>query len=455
MFDYFCNSIIGHSHIKKGTPKEDFGAIQKYDDCLIFVLGDGHGDPTCFRSQIGSEMICNIAIETLKSFCDTVKENDREKELFVKRTSQNMIRQLVSVIFGTWKKKTVEHLKENPYTEDEISFMDSKREIGSNTILAYDQGIGLEHIYGTTFIAGALTDKYLLLLHQGDGKCSVMYADGEYDEPVPWDDRCFSNVCTSVCDVDSIESCRYAIIKLDENPVIACIISSDGVEDSFAEDMDLVHSYYDEILLYGSENGKEALERHLEETLPEMTKNGSNDDITICGFYYTDQIQAFKDKFEVRAEFNSIQAALVDINRRIKSAEGSPKMIALEKNLKKSTEQLEAIKSEYDALAEERRTVKSDLEKLTVEDDAKGTDLISRIKSLLDKGLESRYIKDCISKCQETLKRFDEVEEKYKKAQERYDEDKKAYDEYMERYYGFLSKREELLQKLSELKRVD
>lgn len=453
MYDYFCNSVIGQSHIKKGTPKEDFGAIKKFDDCLIFVLGDGHGDPTCFRSQIGSEMICDIAVENLSSFCGTVKENGREKELFIERTAQNMVRQLVSVIFGTWKKKVVDHLRENPYTEEELAFMDSKRQTGSRTILAYDEGRGLEHIYGTTFIAGALTDQFLLLLQQGDGKCSVMYSNGEYDEPVPWDDRCFSNVCTSVCDSDSIESCRYSVINLNEKPVIACVLSSDGVEDSFAEDMDLVHSYYDEILLYGAENGKDSLEAYLEETLPVMTKNGSNDDITICGFYYSEPIKNFQEKFQIRTELNSIQAALEDINRRIKSAEGSPKMIALEKNLKASAECLESIKSEYEKISEDRKTVMADLEKLSAENDVKDLDIVSRIRTFLERDFESFQMKQCVIQCQEILQKYTEVEERYMEAQKKYDADKAAYDEYMERYNGFLAKKEELLQRLSKIKK--
>ncbi len=452
MFDYFCNSVIGQRHINEGTPKEDFGTIKKFDNCLIFVLGDGHGDPTCFRSQIGSEMICDIAVETLNSFCDTVIENNREKELFVERTAQIMVRQLVSVLFGTWKKRTVEHLKDNPYTEDELAFMDTKRQAGSRTILAYDEGIRLEHIYGTTFIAGALTDKFLLLLHQGDGKCSVMYANGEYDEPVPWDDRCFSNLCTSVCDSDSIESCRFSVINLEENPVIASIISSDGVEDSFAEDMDLVHSYYDEILFFGARNGKEELEKHLEETLPEMTKNGSRDDITICGFYFPDSIVQFEEKFNTRMELNNIQAELDEVNRRIKSAEGSPMMIALEKNLKASTELLESLKAEYERLSEDRESVVSDLEKFPVEEEKTDSNFAEKFIAFFDREYQSFQMKQCALQCKEIFQKYADVEEKYKKAQEKFEEDKKAYDEYMERYNGFLAKREELLQKLSEIK---
>lgn len=144
-----------------------------------------------------------------------------------------------------------------------------------------------------------------------------------------------------------------------------------------------------------------------------MTKNGSHDDITICGFYYPDQIKKFEEKFEQRAESSSLQAALDDINRKIKSADGSPMMIALEKNLKESSTAFELIKAEYERLSEEKRSVTDDLK---------------------------------------TLQKFDEVKEKYTKAQEKFDADKKTYDEYMERFNGFLSKREELLQKLADIK---
>ena len=41
------------------------------------------------------------------------------------------------------------------------------------TLIEYDRGERLEHIYGTTLIAGLLTESYLLLIQQGDGRCVV------------------------------------------------------------------------------------------------------------------------------------------------------------------------------------------------------------------------------------------------------------------------------------------
>ena len=216
--------------------------------------------------------------------------------------------------------------------------------------------------------------------------------------------------------------------------------------------MDLVHSYYDEILLFGAKNGKEELEKHLEETLPDMTKNGSNDDITICGFYYPESIKQFEEKFNTRMELNNIQAELDDVNRRIKSADGSPKMIALEKNLKTSEELLEGLRVEFERLSEDRDNVLSDLKNISVEDEISDSDIFSKIKAFLEREFVSFQMKQCALQCQEILQKYSDVEEKYKKAQEKFDEDKKAYDEYMERYNGFLAKREELLQKLSEIK---
>jgi hypothetical protein len=85
---------------------------------------------------------------------------------------------------------------ENPLTLDERAKCDRYLD-------RYDRGEKLEHIYGTTLIAGLLTDKYLLLLQQGDGRCDVFDANGEVSQPIPWDDKCFANVTTSLCEDDA------------------------------------------------------------------------------------------------------------------------------------------------------------------------------------------------------------------------------------------------------------
>lgn len=109
-----------------------------------------------------------------------------------------MIRQLGNCIVGKWSLTVMENLRENPITEQEL-------ELAQNYAEAYRRGDRLEHIYGTTLIAALLTPDFLLVLHQGDGRCVVIHEDGVIDQPVPWDDRCHDNVTTSMCNLCVIQ----------------------------------------------------------------------------------------------------------------------------------------------------------------------------------------------------------------------------------------------------------
>ena len=83
-YELFCCSVRGYSHIKKDTPCEDF-CVKKdcaTDGIKIFAVADGHGDPNCLRSSVGSEYACRIACESLENFARNVSENGFEDRLF-------------------------------------------------------------------------------------------------------------------------------------------------------------------------------------------------------------------------------------------------------------------------------------------------------------------------------------------------------------------------------------
>ena len=50
----FHHTTIGHSHVLKNTCCEDASCCISEGDVHVAVVSDGHGDPACFRSQIGS-----------------------------------------------------------------------------------------------------------------------------------------------------------------------------------------------------------------------------------------------------------------------------------------------------------------------------------------------------------------------------------------------------------------
>lgn len=277
MQELICASLQGYSHIENHRPCEDWGVAVSGEYGKIFVTADGHGDSNCPRSRFGAKTICDVAVECLGKFAKCLHREQMEEKLILPgRKQSELLRHLISNMVVTWKKTVSRDFETHPLTDEEKK--------GCSRYLAeYDQGLQIPHIYGTTVIAGLLTEKYLLLLQQGDGQCVLFDQDGQALQPIPWDNRCFANVTTSVCDEDAIESFRSCVLDIQNHPPAACFAGSDGVDDSFGSS-ERMHCYYRELIEYGCTKGVENLNFWLEENLPEFSRTGSRDDVTITGF---------------------------------------------------------------------------------------------------------------------------------------------------------------------------
>ena len=351
-YELFCQSVQGAGHIKRDMPCEDYGIKFENDECKIFALGDGHGDSNCPRSSFGSRTICEIAVQELQLFAKEIRNQKWEEQLMDKYGASELVNQLVTSIFGKWSCVVNEDFLQIPLSEKEES--DAK-----DYIERYRRGERIEHIYGTTFIACLMTDEYALLLQQGDGRCVVFDCEGNATQPIPWDDRCFANVTTSVCDVDAVQSCRYHIIDLKQNAIIACVAGSDGVEDSFGS-MDKMHTYYREKLQIACKLGVEELEKHLGETLPSFSSEGSQDDTTICGLIERDLFRAKLDKIIADNEAVLVNDAIAKAQERIDSM--TPKLAFLQKKCVDAESACDQLKRKYRELEEEYRNIKADID---------------------------------------------------------------------------------------------
>ena len=360
VYELFCHSVQGAGHLKHGIPRQDYGLKLQNEDCKIFVLGDGHGDSNCPRSDVGSRTLCEIAVNELAVFAKEIKQAHMEDKLFDRYEIESIVRQLIISIFGKWSCSVNDHFLANPFTEQE-------EQQAASMLSVYKRGERIEHIYGTTFIGGLMTDKYRLLLQQGDGRCVVFDSDGNASQPIPWDDRCFANVTTSVCEEDAVSSCRYYVIDLEENPIIACVLGSDGVEDSF-NNMDLMHCYYREELLFAAENGVEAYEQRMAQTLPDLSANGieglsafgSQDDVTICGVIDRAAVKDKADKFGEDGKRAAINSAISRVNERIRSMEAG-KMDYLKNKCRDADAECERIRQKYFALKKDYDDIDTDL----------------------------------------------------------------------------------------------
>lgn len=451
-YDLFCKSVQGAGHIKRGIPREDHGVKREAALCKVFALGDGHGDSNCPRSAAGSQYVCEIAAEELVTFAGDMAEHGWNRRLFNRSEADRLITQLVTSIFGKWSCRVNDDFHQNPLTEQEEAE-------ATAYIEAYRRGERIEHIYGTTFIAGLVTEEYLLLLQQGDGRCVVFNQDGSASQPIPWDDRCFANVTTSVCDIDAVQSCRYHVVDLSQNRVIACVAGSDGVEDSFPGSMDKMHAYYRSILKIACEEGVEALENHLDRTLPSLSENGSHDDITICGVVDAELLAEKLDRMELEDQMITLRDTISSAQERIKSM--TDKLNFLQGKYENVLQEYAEVSDRHSAFMEEYTSIRQDVA-LCEQDDTAGEEVADSEKALVadtaedsDTAKKKSLSPSSLQCLQERLEQMTRVKERLDAELEKADSKKHAVEEeylpYKEKYDDFLKAKEDAQIRLDEL----
>lgn len=274
----FHKSVTGASHQRKGIPCQDASTSWVSSDrkLKIIVVADGHGDQTCIRSDRGSAIAVSCAMQALRTFGEYYQDapvlNAVTSE---KYAGKRIIRQLTDAILFDWSKQVKEDLRNDPLTEDEYERADIYAE-------QYINGIHVERAYGATLVAALETEKYILLLQQGDGRCDVLYSDGTMAQPVPEDERCEGNTTTSLSDEDAADGIRVVLISKASCRAAACFVSTDGVDNSFFEDEDL-REFYLEVCTRLAGCDTEAWPEYLQAQMEEVTRHGNGDDVSLAG----------------------------------------------------------------------------------------------------------------------------------------------------------------------------
>lgn len=312
MSDYqsFHSTGTGYSHVTRGTVCQDASASCDEGNVHVAVVSDGHGQKASFRSDMGSRIAVGIAVEKLKTFALGLEEQGTWELLFQEGEREKLLRQLARSIVGNWNIQTLQNLVEHPITAQEY---DIAEEYGQQ----YREGENLLQIFGSTLIAAMATDRYLLVMHQGDGRCVVLHEDGSIDQPVPWDDQCVGNTTTSLCQEDAVERFRFYVADLRKDRVVACFVATDGVEDSY-DSMKDFNAFICSLTSLFSREGA-GIEKYLEEYLPELSRHGSQDDASVAGIVDAGAAAKMADRLELIYQYRSYCRELKEARSKLRS----------------------------------------------------------------------------------------------------------------------------------------
>jgi len=471
MFRSFSVTKTGSKH--EDGVCQDASDHKDYEDAAIAIVADGHGSSRCFRSDIGSQKAVKITANCIEAFMKDSK-NVLKNPIEAKNNNGNdgkaELRGLGRQIINKWFNAVMHHEEINPLAKDP-----KMEQIPDKYKERYRDNPDYRcHAYGTTLMAVTVTKDYWFGVQIGDGKCIVLYEDGNWAFPIPPDDRCSHNTTTSICDdepVSALEELRcwfgfkddvgkymeYSFgvdgqnkdsVKEVKFPPLAIFIGSDGVEDSYPyvdNDRYVINFYRNRVISIYKKSFESAKEE-IEDWAKRFADRESTDDVSIAGVIgdFTGRA-ALIEEFTKEAEAHEIKEAA-----SVKRRDADEKKMAYE-TLKKKTQpvhdsiknlksKISTAQQEYDTLQakiQELNTNLSNNKKNTEDERQAVVDLQNEVKSIkatLAEAKEAKRKQSALMTIAEhnekdAEKTRTDAEDEYKRCKDNLDKEKKSLEE--------------------------
>lgn len=379
---HFCQ---GESHKSTEKPCQDCAYAESTDSLSMAIVSDGHGGERYFRSQFGSRFAVEITKEAIRHFVTSMAESSLvrqgEKSVFAEKEftsfstetatdiqidskAHQALMWLFSSIISQWNEAIAKDAHERELTDWENLHVEQKYkdEFLSNRA---NENATFEKTYGCTLMAYVQTPSYWFAFHLGDGKCVMMQNKEKHlvcSQPIPWDERCFLNKTTSMCDSQALDEFRYCY-QGDGTFPLAVFLGSDGMDDSYG-DGDNLNNFYIELFKIIIRKSNDDAKSELIKSLPKISKVGSKDDMSVACIYDDSLLQRTyflltnfqKEKLE--GQYQSINIKVETLQKKIGSFGEPGKLDKVQKinynyacnDLEKSEKQLERLKKKIATL---------------------------------------------------------------------------------------------------------
>ena len=291
---HFCQ---GASHKATDKPCQDCAYAESSEALSMAIVSDGHGGARYFRSDRGSKFAVEVTTEAIKGFVDAMKDNNifkgkpftaygvEAQSSGLKDRALDRLTWLTNSIITKWNSKIAEDAKTQPLTDWELQNVDEKYRQEFLLGIQSDTA-SFEKTYGCTLMAYVRTPDYWFAFHIGDGKAVFFnIVDGTFEsvQSIPWDEKCFLNKTTSICDSNAANEFRYCY-QGDGTFPVAVFLGSDGIDDTYG-DGDILTKFYIKLYKEIANNEKDKVLRMLIRELPKISELGSKDDMSIACIY--------------------------------------------------------------------------------------------------------------------------------------------------------------------------
>lgn len=291
MFNGFCHTVIGASHITSGTVCQDSSVFRTYENYGIAIVADGHGSKKHFRSDKGSEMAVKAALDTVEEF---YRDPDAFEESFL-NDPDNIIKKMEKNIISRWNRLVIHHYTHHPYTDKEKEPFTEKE----------FKRIKVESVYGTTLIVAVMGRKFTFGTQIGDGSLVQICDDAAAEMPIAYEESAPANITASMCNSQAINYFN-SFYTIDEKP-IAVFVSTDGLYTSFRSDEDFLD--YHSILANQLSN-IETFSPSIRKNLSKRAQCGTQDDTSLACVFDCEMLAEKLEDLQEQVEVNKIHASM-------------------------------------------------------------------------------------------------------------------------------------------------
>lgn len=265
-------SVQGASHKRYNKPNQD---AEKHvplipDEWAIVALADGHGGESYFRSDRGSKMAVESAIEVCKNHLKSI-------ESIKSISKQDLMAGLCKDVVISWQK-----LVHEDYSNAIEPLNNRDNELPQST---GNKQNPILTPYGSTLIIVIATKEFQIYLQLGDGNILTVNEKGDVTPVFPYQSELGDDTLSLILPNCS-DDFKVEITHEPEEIPFLILVSTDGYAKSFQDQMSFeqVASDFFNILKdteSNVEDGIKVIEDNLCNWLEETSTLGSGDDITV------------------------------------------------------------------------------------------------------------------------------------------------------------------------------
>ena len=383
--------IHGADHVKENKICQDAAKVCEAEHFSVAAVSDGHGGTKYIRSDVGSKLAVETAVETV---CKFMEDFDGFTGA-IEENSEYVLQKMERYFISGWNEKIEKHYKDHELTEDEKAILNPLQE-------KEEKEIEWQSFYGCTVLIAVLAEGYCYGMLVGDGTFAVVYEDGTVSIPIE-DPYSVANMTSSVCSKQCIDTFQHFYEK--KQP-LSMTVSSDGLCKSF-ESMDSLKDYH--IRLTYMMNTEQFL-TSLEKNLQNFTEKGSGDDISVATVFDSEQIEEQKEVLLKRIEEGEALEQQHKKERELKKLQAEQERAARELEMERAEtegaqKKLEQGEAELEEKQKKLNEKEAELEEKQKKLNEKETELEEKQKKLNEKQIKLEQKEEKLLEKEDRLRR--------------------------------------------------